>query len=318
MYIALTFTIIALFFEHFIAGIKNLVKIVGECLELPPAAAHIYSNRGCGGLKKAFAIVIAAVLILSAEISHYDSRRIVIAGSSCMGRMMSAISRCYSEEKGILAQSQLGGTQFGLIALEKGGCDIACVSRKLTESEKERVTAYPIATDVIAVIVHRENGVNGITLRQLADIYSGRITNWAQLGGEDIPIVVIGREAGSGTRTAFEEAVKIEYPVHRQEHSETGILRTAVAMTRGAVGYISFEFVTDDVKALAVDGVIPEEKSVLLGEYPITRDFLLCVKKGEERENISDFLRYALGDRGKAVIKSLNMMPYRKGEGYAA
>lgn len=261
-------------------------------------------------MKKTFAFIIAVVLLLSAGISKYDRQRIVIAGSSCMGRMMAALADGYSEETGILTQSQLGGTQLGLIALEKGGCDIASVSRELTEAEKEWAEPYPIATDVIAVIVNNANSVNDITLDELRDIYSGKTVNWSQLGGEDIPIVVIGREAGSGTRAAFDEAIKTEYPVHDQEHSENGILRTAVSMTRGAVGYISFDFVTDDVKPLTLDGAALSGQAALSGEYPVTREFLLCIKKGESRDELLEFIDYATNEKGKAVIRSLGMVPF--------
>ncbi|MBP0981509.1 MAG: hypothetical protein J5968_04825, partial [Oscillospiraceae bacterium] len=120
----------------------------------------------------------------------------------------------------------------------------------------------------------------------------------------------IGRESGSGTRAAFEQAAGVLLAHHDQEHSETGMLRTAVSMTEGAIGYISFDFITDDVKPLALNGVIPNEKTVLAREYPITREFLLCVKKETQNEGISEFLRYCKGEKGKSIIKSLGMIPF--------
>ncbi|MBP1557427.1 MAG: phosphate ABC transporter substrate-binding protein [Oscillospiraceae bacterium] len=256
--------------------------------------------------------LVALILFLLAAISFakFDQNRLIIAGSSCMGRMMTAITERYSAETGVLAQAQLGGTQLGLIALEKGACDIASVSRPLNEEEKEWARSIPIAIDAIAVIVHPKNEVNSISVEQLRAIYSGEADNWAQLGGSDMPIVVIGRESGSGTRAAFEQAAGVLLAHHDQEHSETGMLRTAVSMTEGAIGYISFDFITDDVKPLALNGVIPNEKTVLAGEYPITREFLLCVKKETQNEGISEFLRYCKGEKGKSIIKSLGMIPF--------
>lgn len=256
--------------------------------------------------------LIALILFLLAAISFakFDQNRLIIAGSSCMGRLMTEMTRRYSAESGDLAQAQLGGTQLGLIALSQGACDIASVSRPLNTAEKEWARPIPIAIDAIAVIVHPKNEINAISMAQLRGIYSGELDNWAQLGGSDMPIVVIGRESGSGTRTAFEQAIGISLAHHDQEHSETGILKTAVSMTEGAVGYISFEFVSDAVKPLSLDGVFPCEQTVLSGEYPITREFSLCVKKGPQSENIASFLRYATGEKGKSVVKNLGMIPY--------
>lgn len=266
-------------------------------------------------VKKA-ATVILLIIAVTAFLG-FDGRRLVIAGSTGMGKMMTELTEEYSSESGISAQAQLGGTQLGLIALKSGSCDVASVSRPLTDDEKVWAKEYPIATDVISVIVNPQNEVNGITMSQLRGIYSGSITNWEQLGGEKIPIVVIGREAGSGTRTAFEEAVKIESADHDQEHSETGMLRTAVAMTRGAVGYISFDFVNDDVKMLAIDGVSPCRKSVIFGEYPITRSFSLCIRQGESRTEVFGFVNWCIGDKGQMIIERLGMMPIYEGNSHA-
>lgn len=261
-------------------------------------------------MKKA-ALTTAVLIICASFLGTPKQQRIIIAGSSCMGRMAGALAREYSKQRDIRVEAQLGGTQLGLMALEQEICDIASVSRPLTEQEKAWVNSYPVALDAIAVIVHPENDVSRLSMRQMAEIYGGAIKNWAQVGGEDMPIVVIGREAGSGTRAAFEDKLGLSSDAaHAQEHSETGMLRTAVAMTKGAIGYISFDYINGEVKPLLIDGVLPCEGTVLSGQYPFVREFLLCTRKGDDRRETADFIRYAVGERGRKVISWLNMIPF--------
>lgn len=236
--------------------------------------------------------------------------RVVIAGSTCMGKMLAALSEDYNKSKNGWVQPQLGGTELGLLALRQGVCDIASCSRALTLHEAAGIDSRLVALDAIAVAVHPDNPVDDISMGTIHDIYAGKITDWSQLGGKEMPIVAIGREAGSGTRSAFEAAVGLTAPaVHSQEHSETGMLRTAVAAAPGAIGYLSFDYIDVSVKQLSINGVFPCEETVRLGRYPISRGFLLCTLAGESRSEVLDFLDYVTGKAGRRVIASLGMLP---------
>ena len=236
--------------------------------------------------------------------------RVVIAGSTCMGHMLGALSEDYNRAQNGWIQPQLGGTELGLQALRQGVCDIASCSRALTPQEALDLDRRLVALDAIAIAVHPSNPITGLSSPELRAIYAGRITDWSQLGGEEMPIVVIGREAGSGTRTAFEAAIGLDIPArHSQEHSETGMLRTAVAAVPGAIGYLSFDYIDTSVKQLPVDGVLPREETVRSGQYPISRGFWLCTRAGERHAEVQSFLDYATGSAGRQVIASLGMLP---------
>ena len=264
--------------------------------------------------KSIAAVVIIAATVFGLWCVHWDSAplntRVIIAGSSCMGRMLDALAEGYNTNKGGWVQAQLGGTELGLLGLEQGVCDIASCSRTLTEEEKLRFDYRAVALDAIAVAVHPTNDITEISAAELHDIYAGIITDWAQLGQRTGPIVVVGREAASGTRSAFESAIGLNAPAtHSQEHSETGMLRTAIATAPGAIGYLSFDYIDDTVRQVPVNGVTPNEATIRLGRYPITREFLLCTRKGETRTQVLAFLAYAESDEGRNIIRSLNMLP---------
>ncbi|MFV0497660.1 MAG: phosphate ABC transporter substrate-binding protein [Candidatus Fimivivens sp.] len=242
--------------------------------------------------------------------SEWKSTRVLIAGSTCMGKMLEALCVDYNKTHNGWVQPQLGGTELGLLALRRGVCDIASCSRALTPKEANRFDSRLVALDTIAVAVHPSNPITDISMQTLQDIYSGKITDWAQLNGVKGPIVVIGREAGSGTRSAFETAIGLQQPAaHSQEHSETGMLRTALATAPGAIGYLSFDYVDKSIKQISVNGVMPDEAHVRSGNYPISRGFWLCTLAGEKREPVLAFLDFTTGEVGRRIIESLGMMP---------
>lgn len=250
--------------------------------------------------------VLALCLLLTAGCGRPP---VVVAGSSCMGRMMAALAEGYAGTAGGQVEVQLGGTELGLLSLREGGCDLASCSREPRPSDG--VEAYPLAVDAIAVVVHPSNPVPGLTLEALRAIYAGRITDWSELGGPALPIVVIGREAGSGTRTAFERGIGLEGAArHAQEHNETGILRTAVSLCPGAIGYLSFDYAGEGsgVRMLPVEGVLPGEETVSRGLYPLTRRFYLCCRPGEEAEPARRFIAFCRGETGMRIIRSLGII----------
>lgn len=251
-------------------------------------------------------IVLFVCLLL---LAGCDERPVLVAGSSCMGRMMSALAEGYDERYGKAVEVQLGGTELGLLSLREGGCDLASCSR-----EPDGVTgieAYPIAIDAIAVVVHPTNPIGSLSLCELRGIYTGEITDWSELGGSQLPIVVVGREAGSGTRYAFERALGLQNPArHAQEQNETGMLRTAVSLCPGAIGYLSFDYAGEGtgVRIVPVGEVLPCEETVRDGRYPLTRRFYLCTRRGETQAKTLEFLAFCRGEAGQSLIRSLGVI----------
>ena len=175
------------------------------------------------------------------------------------------------------------GSGSGITAVQEGRCDIGLSSRALKDEEVESgLKGETVALDGIAMIVNNENPVSDLTLDQIAKIYTGEITNWSEVGGNDEEIVLIGREAGSGTRDGFESITGTEdLCQYRQELTSTGDVITTVSQNPAAIGYASLASVSDQVKTLTVDGVEPTEDTVRDGSYAIQRPFVLVTRDGE-------------------------------------
>ena len=195
-------------------------------------------------------------------------------GSTSMQKVINTLGEAFmNENKGITFTYNPTGSGSGIKAVQEGRCDIGLSSRALKAEEKESGLKETIlAYDGIAIIVNPANAVSDLTLEQIADIYTGKITNWKDLGGNDAEIVLIGREAGSGTRYGFESITgTTDACQYRQELTSTGDVITTVAQNPDAIGYASLASIKDTVKALSVGGVVPTEDSVKDGSYAIQR-----------------------------------------------
>ena len=204
------------------------------------------------------------------------------------------------------------GSGSGIQAVQEGRCDIGLSSRALKDAEKEAgLTETVLAYDGIAMIVNPANPVEDLSLEQIADIYTGKITNWSEVGGNDSQIVLIGREAGSGTRGGFEEIVGVvDACQYRQELSSTGDVITTVAQNPDAIGYASLAAVKDTVKALKVAGVTPTEATVKDGTYTIQRPFVLATKTGETLNDVAQaFFDYATSAEAGEIITAAGAVP---------
>ena len=205
-------------------------------------------------------------------------------GSTSMEKVIGALSESYmAANKDVTVNYNPTGSGAGITAVQEGTCDIGLSSRALKDEEKaaglqETVLAY----DGIAIIVHPDNLVSDLTLEQIAQLYTGEITNWKDVGGNDAQVVLIGREAASGTRDGFESITgtkdKCQY---RQELTSTGDVITTVSQNPDAIGYASLASIKDSVKALNVDGVTPSEASVKDGSYKVQRPFVLVTVEGK-------------------------------------
>ena len=234
-------------------------------------------------------------------------------GSTSMEKVIGALSEAFMEANSkVTVTYNPTGSSAGIQAVQEGRCDIGLSSRALKDEEKasglkETILAY----DGIAIIVNPANPVEDLTLEQIADIYTGKITNWSELGGSDSEIVLIGREAGSGTRSGFEEIVEVkDLCQYRQELSSTGDVIATVAQNPGAIGYASLASVKETVKAVKVGGVTPSEETVKDGTYAIQRPFVLVTKEDVTlSETAQAFFDYAVSKDADAVVIAAGVVP---------
>ena len=238
---------------------------------------------------------------------------IKLAGSTSMEKLCEAMSESFMEKNpGVTVTVEYTGSGAGLESLAAGSVDIGNASRGLKDEEKASGEVENIvAIDGIAVITNKSCSVKDVTSKDLAKIYTGEITDWAELGGEEQPIIVIGREAGSGTRDAFEELLEVkDVCAYAQELDSTGAVLAKVAATPGAIGYVSLDVVDDTVSGLKIDGVEPTEEEILAGNYMLQRPFVMATK-GEisgQNELVQAWFNYINSDDGKEVIKQVGLI----------
>ena len=272
-------------------------------------------------MKKIIALVLTALLALSLVACGSESKTddtktddqpaaltgtVSTDGSTSMEKVIGALSESFmAQNSGVTVNYNPTGSGSGITAVQEGTCDIGLSSRALKDEEKsaglkETVLAY----DGIAIIVHPDNPVSDLSVEQLAKLYTGEITNWKDVGGNDAEAVLIGREAASGTRDGFESITgtkdKCQY---RQELTSTGDVITAVSQNPDAIGYASLASVKDSVKALNVDGVTPSEATVKDGSYKVQRPFVLVTMEGKELSPAAQaFFDYAVSSDAASII----------------
>ena len=238
---------------------------------------------------------------------------IKLAGSTSMEKLCEAMSESFMEKNpGVTVTVEYTGSGAGLESLAAGSVDIGNASRGLKDEEKASGAVENIvAIDGIAVITNKSCSIKDVTSKDLAKIYSGEITDWDELGGKEQPIVVIGREAGSGTRDAFEELLEVkDVCAYAQELDSTGAVLAKVGTTPGAIGYVSLDVVDDTVSGLKIDGVEPTEEEILAGNYMLQRPFVMATKGeiSEQNELVQAWFNYINSDDGKEVIKQVGLI----------
>ena len=227
-------------------------------------------------------------------------------GSTSMEKVIGALSESYmAANKDVTVNYNPTGSGSGITAVKEGTCDIGLSSRALKDEEKEGgLKETVLAYDGIAIIVHPDNPVSDLSIEQIAKLYTGEITNWKDVGGKDAEVVLIGREAASGTRDGFESITgtkdKCQY---RQELTSTGDVITAVSQNPDAIGYASLASIKDSVKALNVDGVTPSEATVKDGSYKVQRPFVLVTVEGKALSSAAQsFFDYATSPAAADII----------------
>lgn len=241
------------------------------------------------------------------------SGSIQMVGSTSMEKLANALAESFMEKyPDVTVTAEFVGSGAGIEAVTSGSADIGNSSRNLKDEEKNNGAVENIvAIDGIAVCVDPTNTVTGLTKQQLTDIYTGTITNWSEVGGADAPIIVVGREAGSGTRGAFEELLDvIDSCAYANELDSTGAVMAKVASTPGAIGYVSLDVVDDSVIALALEGVEATAENIKAGNYFLSRPFVMATKGeiSEQNELVRAWFDYVLGEEGQAVAAQVGLI----------
>jgi phosphate transport system substrate-binding protein len=253
-----------------------------------------------------------------------SSGTVVIAGSTSVQPLSEELADAFMDKnEGISIEVQGGGSGQGINAIRSGIADLGSLSREVGEDEKSDVTdTFVIANDGIAVIVNPKSKVSGLTIAQIKALFTGEITNWKEIGGTDLPVTVISREDGSGTRTAFTEITGVLTKDANGEEKDntvlsaiiqgsTGAVMQTVADTEGTIGYISLGALTGRVKAVDVEGAEASEQAVLNGEYPISRPFIY-VSGGGLSPAAQKWIDFVLSDEGQNIVKESGFIPVDK------
>lgn len=233
-------------------------------------------------------------------------------GSTSMEKVIGTLGEAFEQNHdGVTFTYNPTGSGSGIKAVQNGRCDIGLSSRNLKEEEKESgLKETVLAYDGIAIVVNPENPVSDLSVEKIADIYTGKIKNWKEVGGQDAEIVLIGREAGSGTRDGFESITGTEEKCeYRQELTSTGDVITTVSSNPNAIGYVSLAAVNSSVKAIKVDGVEATEETVKDASYVIQRPFVLVTKEGAELSEVAQaFFDFAISDDAVELISSAGVV----------
>lgn len=278
-------------------------------------------------MKKLIAILMALAMVTalmagcgnSKDTSSGDggelSGTVATDGSTSMESVIEFLREAFMEEnKGVEVTYNPTGSGTGITAVSEGRCDIGLSSRDLKDEEKATLTGTVVAIDGIAIIVNPENTVEDLTLDQIAKLYKGEITNWKDVGGPDAPVVLIGREAGSGTRDGFESITGTEEACkYNQELTSTGDVIQTVAGNPNAIGYASLAAVKDTVKMVKVNGVEASKETIQSGEYKVQRNFVLVTKTGTDLSPAAQaFFDFATSADADSLIEQAGAVPVKR------
>lgn len=294
------------------------LALVGACILFAMSlAACGNSDTAADAANTASSAEVSSVAESSAaapaETTTDLSGSISMVGSTSMEKLANALSEAFMEEHpDVTVTAEFVGSGAGIEAVTNGTTDIGNSSRSLKDEEKAAgVVENVVAIDGIAVCVDPANEVADLTKEQLTNIYNGTVTNWKEVGGADEPIIVIGREAGSGTRGAFEELVDlVDGCKYANELDSTGAVIAKVASTPGAIGYASLDALDDSVKALSLEGVEATAENIKAGNYFLSRPFVMATKGeiSEQNDLVQAWFDFVLGDEGQQVASEVGLI----------
>lgn len=270
---------------------------------------------------KKMLMVVGACVLMAGSLTACGSGKenasmsgsIQMVGSTSMEKLANALSEAFMEKyPDVTVTAEFVGSGAGIEAVNNGTADIGNSSRNLKEEEKQAGAVENIvAIDGIAVCVDPANTVTDLSKEQLINIYNGTVKNWSEVGGSDAPIVVVGREAGSGTRGAFEELLKLEDAcAYANELDSTGAVMAKVAATPGAIGYVSLDALDDSVTAVALEGVEATPENIKAGTYFLSRPFVMATKGeiSKQSELVQEWFAFVLSEEGQEVAANVGLI----------
>ena len=278
-------------------------------------------------MKKIISLMVVAVLLVAAlagcGTTNTDTQKdngqvsgtVSTDGSTSMEKVIGFLSEAYMEENSAVKVTyNPTGSGSGIKAVQAGSCDIGLASRDLKPEEATDLNGTVVAIDGIAMIVNKENPVKDLTIEQIAALYKGEITNWSEVGGLDAPVVLIGREAASGTRDGFESITDTEDACkYNQELTSTGDVVQTVSSNPNAIGYASLASVKDTVKLISVEGVTPSTETIQNGSYKIQRNFVMVTKKNAELSPAAkSFFEFATSSAADEWIIEAGAVPVKR------
>ncbi len=262
-------------------------------------------------MKKLAILILVGAVSISLAVSDCFAEKIVVVGSTTVLPIAQKTAEVFMDENpGVDISVRGGGSSVGITALIDGNCDIADSSRSIKDSEIEKAAAngrdpvaHIVAMDGIAVVVNKLNPTAKLTKKQIRDIYMGRITDWSQLGQKPGKIVVVSRDTSSGTFEAFGELIMNKekvMPGALMQASNQGVAQI-VAQTPGAIGYVGLGFMSESIKPLEIDGVMPSSETVLSGKYPVSRP-LFMYSNGKPQGAVKNYLDFVKSNRGQELV----------------
>lgn len=278
-------------------------------------------------MKKIISLMVVAVLLVAAlagcgttntdtpKDNGQVSGTVSTDGSTSMEKVIGFLSEAYmNKNSAVKVTYNPTGSGSGIKAVQAGSCDIGLASRDLKPEEATDLNGTVVAIDGIAMIVNKENPVKDLTIEQIAALYKGEITNWSEVGGLDAPVVLIGREAASGTRDGFESITDTEDACkYNQELTSTGDVVQTVSSNPNAIGYASLASVKDTVKLISVEGVTPSTETIQNGSYKIQRNFVMVTKKNAELSPAAkSFFEFATSSAADEWIIEAGAVPVKR------
>lgn len=262
--------------------------------------------------KKIMALLCGAVMVSglvvgcgSGNSSEGDVAKITISGSTSVGPTMEVLAEAYQKNNDVKIEVQQVGSSAGIKNTIEGTSNLGMSSRDLKDEEAQSVEGTQIAIDGIAVVTNKNNKVQDLTVEQVKDIFTGKITNWKEVGGSDAQIVVVSREEGSGTRDGFQDILGFEseeLTKDAQISDGSGNVKSTVEGNENAIAYISFGYVKDGIKSVKVDGIEANDDNVVSGKYPISRPFLVVNKKDAMSDEAKSFVDFIMSDEGQNIV----------------
>ena len=278
-------------------------------------------------MKKIISLMVVAVLLVAAltgcgttntdtpKDNGQVSGTVSTDGSTSMEKVIGFLSEAYmNKNSAVKVTYNPTGSGSGIKAVQAGSCDIGLASRDLKPEEATDLNGTVVAIDGIAMILNKENPVKDLTIEQIAALYKGEITNWSEVGGADAPVVLIGREAASGTRDGFESITDTEDACkYNQELTSTGDVVQTVSSNPNAIGYASLASVKDTVKLISVEGVTPSTETIQNGSYKIQRNFVMVTKKNAELSPAAkSFFEFATSSAADEWIIEAGAVPVKR------